>query len=277
LSRGSLQACAAAADTEVVAPATGPSRLPRRSRLAPFAAASAILVAAAGAGLAAGLEPFATDGRGVATTLAFGLAALWASLLAVAALTTRTFRRLADEHARQALHDPLTGLANRTLFADRLARTLAASRRSHTSFALMLVDLDRFKEINDTLGHEAGDRFLREVAPRMGTVLREVDSIARLGGDEFGVLLPGVADADAARVVAAKIRTVLRRPAVLDGRPLEVGASIGIALFPEHGVDTETLTRRADAAMYAAKERRTGVEVFDPAREGPAAPLGARG
>lgn len=163
--------------------------------------------------------------------------------------------RLVEQRAQLehlALHDPLTGLANRALLEDRLRAAVVKARRERQPFALLLLDLDRFKEINDTLGHEAGDALLREVAARLRRSLRETDTAARLGGDEFSVILPGVAAAAAQRV-AAKLAAALNRPYRVRTAQLEVGASIGIALCPDHGLDAGELLRCADIAMYAAK------------------------
>ena len=161
----------------------------------------------------------------------------------------------------QALHDPLTELPNRTLLHDRLQQAIAAAGRQGESVSLLLLDLDRFKEVNDTLGHQAGDRLLQHVAQRLQTAVRGSDTVARLGGDEFAILLPG-ADSVAASRAAAKLLSALEQPVVLDGRELPVGSSIGIAAFPEHGADADTLLRRADIAMYAAKRAHRGLASY---------------
>jgi diguanylate cyclase (GGDEF)-like protein/PAS domain S-box-containing protein len=152
-----------------------------------------------------------------------------------------------------ALHDALTDLPNRQLFRDRTEQALRIAVREGSGFAVMLLDLDRFKEVNDTLGHPSGDQLLVEIAARLCHVLRKVDTVARLGGDEFGILAPGVSDPHAARVLATKLRRELARPIVLGELELEVEASIGIAMFPAHGADVETLIRRADVSMYVSK------------------------
>lgn len=161
-----------------------------------------------------------------------------------------------------ALHDSLTGLPNRTLFADRVRQTIFDAQRHHRSFALMILDLDRFKEINDTLGHPVGDDILRELGPRLSSLLRKTDTVARMGGDEFLLLLP---DADRARSqqVATKIAEVMTQPFAVAGYNLRVGASIGIATFPEHGMSADALTRSADIAMYAAKRGNLGYAFYD--------------
>jgi len=174
----------------------------------------------------------------------------------------------AEEALRhQALHDALTGLPNRALLHARVAAALGAAPDAPRPLALLLLDLDHFKEINDTFGHERGDGLLCEVADRLRHVVRAGDTVARLGGDEFVVLLPG-ADADGAARVATDIRAALDAPLRVAGQVLRVGASVGIALGPAHGADGTTLLRRADVAMYAAKRGRTGHAVYDPAQDG---------
>jgi diguanylate cyclase (GGDEF)-like protein len=154
-----------------------------------------------------------------------------------------------------AQHDALTGLPNRELFHDRLQTALARARREHSRLALLYIDLDRFKQVNDALGHAAGDLLLREVGLRLRQCVRESDTIGRIGGDEFLVLLPTIDQpADAARV-AAKIRHALNRPFELDGELASISSSIGIAVCPEHGDGKQELIQRADRAMYAAKQR----------------------
>ena len=168
--------------------------------------------------------------------------------------------------AHQALYDGLTGLPNRTLLHERLHQAILTARREEGSLALLVMDLDRFKEVNDTLGHHYGDLLLREIGPRLQTALREADTIARLGGDEFAVVLPE-ADAAGAALVAHRLLQALMPPIMVEGRCLTVGASIGIALYPDHGADGETLLRRADIAMYVAKRARDGYTLYMPAQE----------
>ncbi|MGH2776308.1 MAG: putative bifunctional diguanylate cyclase/phosphodiesterase [Actinomycetota bacterium] len=171
-----------------------------------------------------------------------------------------------DYKAYQALHDDLTGLPNRALFYDRLEQALLEAKRKGTKVGIMLLDLDRFKEINDSLGHHIGDALLRQIGPRVKQVLREVDTFSRLGGDEFIALLPNVGSEEDAVQVAGRILTSIEIPFVLDevssGLTIDVEASVGIALFPEHGEDVDTLLQRADIAMYVAKETHTGHEVY---------------
>jgi diguanylate cyclase (GGDEF)-like protein/PAS domain S-box-containing protein len=174
----------------------------------------------------------------------------------------RSELRLREQMERakhQALHDGLTGLPNRTLFQDRIEQALRTGERTRTGFAVMLIDLDRFKEVNDTLGHHCGDLLLQHVAERLRAGLRRSDTVARLGGDEFGVLAPGLTDPDQARMLADKLRQELQQPMEVAGLALEVEASVGIALYPEHGADAETLVRRADVSMYASKDTHTPI------------------
>jgi diguanylate cyclase (GGDEF)-like protein/PAS domain S-box-containing protein len=158
----------------------------------------------------------------------------------------------------QALHDGLTELPNRTLLFDRLDHAIRAAQRSREMVALLLMDLDRFKEVNDTFGHQFGDALLKDVALRLRGQMRSSDTVARLGGDEFAVVLPGINDASAVASLARKILRTLEQPFIVDGQALEVGASIGIALYPTHGADARTLLRRADIAMYSAKQSNAG-------------------
>ena len=152
-----------------------------------------------------------------------------------------------------AFSDGLTGLANRTLFLDRLRQTLLASRRTGDGFALLACDLDGFKSINDTYGHEVGDQVLRVAAEALRSCCREVDTAARMGGDEFALILPGVSDSNGAALVANRLIVALGEPIAVDGGSCSVGASVGIALHPRDGQTIEMLVRAADAAMYASK------------------------
>jgi diguanylate cyclase (GGDEF)-like protein/PAS domain S-box-containing protein len=168
-------------------------------------------------------------------------------------------RRQMDKIEHQALHDGLTNLPNRTLFHDRVQQVLVRSKRERYRFAVMLIDLDRFKEVNDTLGHQAGDVLLKQVANSLLDALRASDTVARLGGDEFAVLAPAVPDAATATAVAQKLRGAVAQPVVIAGLQVEVEASVGVALFPEHGEDVETLIRHADVSMYASKSTHVPV------------------
>lgn len=166
-----------------------------------------------------------------------------------------TGRRQAEQRIRHlAHHDLLTDLPNRALLAERTAQAIELARRNGHPVAVMFLDLDRFKHVNDSLGHAVGDELLRRSSRRLMATLRNVDVVGRQGGDEFVLLLPEVADADAAAHVALKVVEAMRQPFVLGARELLVSASVGIALFPQNGEDFDTLLRNADIAMYAAKE-----------------------
>jgi diguanylate cyclase (GGDEF)-like protein/PAS domain S-box-containing protein len=158
----------------------------------------------------------------------------------------------------QAMHDGLTNLPNRMMLFDRLAEALEAARNNGKVIALLLMDLDRFKEVNDTFGHHFGDVLLKQVAFRLRNQLHVDDTVARLGGDEFAIVLTSALDANAVAMTARRILNSLQQPFVVEGQVLEVGASIGIALYPQHGSDARTLMRRADVAMYATKQSNAG-------------------
>ncbi len=164
-------------------------------------------------------------------------------------------RQLSDQLAHQAHHDALTGLPNRLLFHDRLRQAITQARRAGTMVALLYVDLDRFKLINDTLGHAAGDELLREVASRLRSCLRASDSLARMSGDEFTITLTGLKNSQHASVVADLVLAQLRNPFVVDGSEVHVTASVGISVFPQDAPDADALQRSADNAMYRAKSR----------------------
>ncbi len=165
---------------------------------------------------------------------------------------------------RAALYDPLTELPNRASFLDHLARRLSACLRSGQGLAVAMLDLDGFKEVNDTLGHHHGDRLLQAVAARLRRSVRASDLVARWSGDEFVLLLADAGDEDAARAATGKVLDALARPLEVEGQPIYIQASAGIALAPEDGTEPDTLIRRADAAMYRAKERRSGIERYVP-------------
>ena len=169
---------------------------------------------------------------------------------------------------RLAHYDPLTGLANRALFLERLEQSLMQAERTGERFAVLFIDLDRFKAVNDSLGHRAGDQLLEEVARRLEGCLRKSDTVARLGGDEFTALLRHIHSRRDVEELAATIVEVLERPFQLPGGTVQVGSSIGVALYPEAGADVDTLTQRADNAMYRAKEAGRNTYRFD--SDGPA-------
>ena len=175
-------------------------------------------------------------------------------------------RRVREQLEHLALHDPLTGLPNRALLLDRLDQAIRSARRDESGAALLLMDLDRFKEVNDRFGHPAGDELLRQVAARLRANVREVDTVARLGGDEFAIVLPGAALIAAGRVARA-VRRSLETPFASHGELLDVQPSVGVALVPDHGEDADTLLRRADIAMYVAKRTGAGIVTFSPQQE----------
>lgn len=184
--------------------------------------------------------------------------------LAITIAVIRNIRRQARLLEYHATYDALTKLPNRHLFADRLQQAILAGRREKRSFALAMMDLDRFKEINDTMGHQVGDLVLHEVSNRVQANLRASDTVARLGGDEFALLLPKVDRAEGAIAAAQKILHAIEKPFAVAGRDLDLGASIGIAMFPEHGDDAAALQHAADAAMYSAKRSHAGFRVYSP-------------
>jgi len=166
-----------------------------------------------------------------------------------------THQRLAEQQVlKLARYDGLTGLPNRSMFIDELERTLARARRHGEAFALFFIDLDRFKNINDSLGHGAGDQLLKVMASRLRELLRDSDLVARLGGDEFVVLLDGTVDAAALAHVARKALAAIAEPVLIESRSYQVTGSIGISLYPDDGADAATLLKNADAAMYLAKD-----------------------
>jgi diguanylate cyclase (GGDEF)-like protein len=227
-------------------------------------------------------EPIATEIRSETHTMYLlllgGIGGLYATLFRIVAGASRrlrrqaaTLRRQAEElrhHAaakeHQSLHDPLTGLPNRVLFADRISQAIRSASRSGDEVAVFLMDLDRFKEVNDTLGHHSGDLLLQELSARLQRALRASDSVARLGGDEFGVLLPDLIDRQAIEEVVDRIRTAVERPFYVQDLPLAIETSIGVSIFPEHGQDVDALLQKADVAMYLAKAGNTTHAIYDP-------------
>ncbi|MCF6336521.1 MAG: diguanylate cyclase [Gammaproteobacteria bacterium] len=173
---------------------------------------------------------------------------------------------LADSNSqlkRAVLHDALTGLPNRILFHDRLEQAIKLATRNKTQFAVAMMDLDGFKEINDQRGHLSGDYVLKTVADRIQKTLRDSDTVARLGGDEFAFVLPAVAR-ESPEIVLKKIMSAFMEPVVMDsnGEKISIGASIGSAFYPDHGTDADTLVGRADAAMYTAKRDGSGICMY---------------
>ena len=189
---------------------------------------------------------------------------IWISVWGALIITSLLTKHLRGQNARlihQALHDDLTDLPNRTLLYDRVEQALHRAHRDGRSLALFVMDLDRFKEVNDTLGHHFGDLVLQQVGKRLAAALRETDTVARLGGDEFAVLIPD-ADAGDAQSCAEKLLDALDRAIPMNGMSIAVKASIGIALYPLHGKDAETLLQHADVAMYRAKRSNLGISLY---------------
>lgn len=166
-----------------------------------------------------------------------------------------------------AQYDHLTGLVNRTLFRDRLLLALARSKRKQQPLGLMLLDLDRFKAVNDACGHDAGDQLLKAVADRFRSCVREVDTVARMGGDEFAMILEGVSGQQDIVTVAQRIIQAIREPFLIDGQPQSVGVSIGITVYPKDDQSVDELLKHADAAMYRAKQRGGNTFQFHPIDE----------
>ena len=238
------------------------------------------------------------DERTIALVVFFGLAMLWAILFRIVASASGRLRRQARENDRLARYDPLTGLPNRTLFRERVAQATEAGRRSLLAsipvsasipesagaagerppvsvaagasagkLAVILLDLDAFKQINDTLGHGAGDAVLREVAARLRAELHPDALLARLGSDEYAILTPRVQGEDEALAIAVAAQSALQAPVAVAGVALNVEASIGIALAPDHAKAADELLQRADVALDRARVRRGRVELYSPERD----------
>ncbi|MDJ1159480.1 EAL domain-containing protein [Chelatococcus sp. SYSU_G07232] len=204
--------------------------------------------------------------RFVPTILLVVLAAMIFSLLIFAHVqrVAVDLARSQDEAQRLAGHDPLSGLPNRLLFAERLDQELARIRRNGEGLAVMFLDLDRFKDVNDTYGHEAGDELIRLVARRLSDLLRGADTLSRFGGDEFSIIQTELKDARDAEALARRILDALTRPFELAAGPVTIGVSIGIALSPRNGIEREALMRLADTALYQAKnEGRNRYSFFE--------------
>lgn len=170
----------------------------------------------------------------------------------IAVFVIRYVMKLAKQLEQQALHDELTGLPNRVLFKDRINNSLMRGQRQSISFSIILIDLDRFKAVNDTLGHNVGDLLLQEVARRLKSNVRKIDTIARLGGDEFVIILESLNQDETIQFVE-KLASSFNQPFLLAGHDIDVGVSMGISSYPEQGQDDSTLINRADIAMYEAK------------------------
>ncbi len=193
---------------------------------------------------------------------AIGTAAVAALLFGVASyVSRRRYLESTKEIQRLAFHDSLTELPNRLLFMDRASVAFAHAKRDGSLVAVVFLDLDRFKNVNDSFGHSTGDEVLRTVAQRLRDHLREGDTVARLGGDEFTLLVPYIRTADDVTRIASKLTDVFHEPMTMNGREIVLTSSIGISIFPADGINAETLLKNADAAMYRAKER--GGDTFE--------------
>jgi len=181
---------------------------------------------------------------------------------------TQELRDQADAIEKKAMHgathDALTGLPNRVLFRDRVLQAVRNARREKRGLGILLMDLDRFKEINDTMGHYNGDRLLKQVAMRLESLVRESDTLARLGGDEFGILLQSISGEVDIGTVAGKIHNAIRPSFTVEGLTLDVQVSIGAVIFPDHGDDVDVLIQRVDVAMYVAKQESRNVVLYSP-------------
>ena len=203
-----------------------------------------------------------TDTLRLFKTLGLGLVILYLGLFRLMQSASRRLRKQAAENRHQALHDALTGLPNRVLLRDRIDQSIAQAKRNGTVASVLLLDIDRFKELNDAVGHVLGDQLLVAIGDRLRQRSRASDSTARLGGDEFAILLPNLENAADATLVADDIVALLDEPFDVNGISVDVRASIGIASSPDHGDDADTLLRHADVAMYAAKQAHTGIEAY---------------
>ena len=196
------------------------------------------------------------DGRGVEVDIALGVLEGPGEKRFVSVVRDITARKALEAAlAHRALHDPLTGLANRTLFFDRLGQAMLQARRDRKQVAVVMLDLDNFKAVNDAHGHQAGDQVLRQAAESLSGGLRHTDTVARVGGDEFAWVLPGMSGRQAAAVMIAKLLEALPERFRVGRRRIEVGVSAGMAMFPDDGRDIDTLMRVADVELYAAKRR----------------------
>jgi diguanylate cyclase (GGDEF)-like protein len=209
-------------------------------------------------------DAVASATRTVTAVVAGGLVLLWLLLFRTVRNASLRLQTSALENARLALLDSLTGLPNRRMLADRLERAIEGHRVNGSTVGLMLLDIDRFKDINDSLGHDRGDELLEQVAERLRGSLREDDVVARLGGDEFAILLPDVVSVAEADAAARRVRALFVPPFMLGDLALHVDTSIGVASLPDHADDASSLMRMADVAMYTAKTHRLGVAVYSP-------------
>jgi diguanylate cyclase (GGDEF)-like protein len=194
--------------------------------------------------------------------LAVGLMVLWLVLLPIVVSVSRRLRRSAAHNRHLALHDSLTGLPNRNLLEDRLEHAIAGTARTGEHVGLLLLDLDSFKDVNDTLGHAKGDELLQNIAARLTSSVRSCDTVSRLGGDEFAIVLPGISDPAQLALAAERLAANLTEPVTVDGIDVAVHASIGGSMFPQHAETPDGLLRDADIAMYAAKSAKESFVIY---------------
>ena len=199
----------------------------------------------------------------VAMLVAAGLIVVWLLLFRTVRRASRVLRASASENARLALLDPLTGLPNRRLLSQRLEVATEQAEVTRAQVGLLIIDIDQFKEINDSLGHDRGDQLLQQVAARLSGIVRSTDTVARLGGDEFAVLLTTVRSIDDGVMFGQRVLSQFAEPYHVDGLVLHVETSVGLAVLPDHAGDIQTLMKHADIAMYVAKAGRIGLSVYD--------------
>lgn len=214
--------------------------------------------------LSVAVDPAHGQLSGERRLLMLGLVSLWALMVPIFWSVSRRLKRQVDENERLAQHDALTGLPNRTLLASRLTDALTESVQQQSVVGLMLIDLDDFKDVNDTLGHQAGDVLLQHVSQRIAGAVRPGDTVSRLGGDEFAVVVANAQHPSVISGVAERLLDALERPVQIGEVQVTPGASIGIALSPEHGTTVDVLMQRADIAMYAAKSGGLGRRTYSP-------------
>ena len=203
----------------------------------------------------------------IVTAVFFGGSCFVTIVVRMGLSTIRRMSSMASEEHYRAMHDDLTELPNRVLFSEQVEHAIQANRGTGQQLAVFIMDLDRFKEVNDTLGHFYGDRLLKQVAPRLRDALHNNELVARLGGDEFGVLLPNIDSLNAATETAQRILRALEESFWVEGYHLDISISIGIAFFPEHGQTGDQLLQKADVAMYLAKHRNEGFMIYDPSQD----------
>jgi len=226
--------------------------------------AYALALSLAGFGLVGYTAPFWSQHTELTVALLVGMGVLplfYATLLREVEQANRDLAALVEKASHAASHDPLTGLANRRVFFDRLQHTIEIARRHGTLVGVVFIDLDGFKNVNDTFGHAAGDELLRQIAQRLDSTLRRADTVARYGGDEFVVLLEDLRDEKDLKSAVRRASSVFAKPYQLNGEAYRARGSVGVSAFPRDGEDAQVLVQRADRAMYEAK--KLGEHQFD--------------